>query len=78
MPEITPHVASAIVQLGARTDDPLRDIDDDLRQMAITKLSEADLGSELIESLRVYVPPTRSSALRVFGESLPEGLRLVG
>jgi len=76
--EITPEVASAIVQLGARTDDPLRDIGDDLRRKAIEKLSAAGISDELIESLRRYVPPARADALRIFGESLPEGLRLVG
>lgn len=78
LPEITPHVASAVAQLGARTDDPARDINDNLRLTIITRLSKAGINSELIESLRTYVSPTRSSAIRIFGESLPEGLRLVG
>jgi hypothetical protein len=77
LPQLSTHVASAIVQLGARTNDPLRDIDDDLREAAIIKMSNVGISSELIESLRQYVPPTRTDAVRIFGESLPEGLRLV-
>ncbi len=76
--ELTPDVASAVVQLGARTNDPHRDIDADARWDAMVRLNEAGLAESLIESLREYVPPGRSDAVRIFGESLPEGLRLVG
>jgi len=75
--ELTPDVASAIVQLGARTNDPHRDIDDEARWSALVRLNEVGLAGSLIESLREYVPPGRSDAVRIFGESLPEGLRLV-
>src|SRR5215831_8580390 len=75
--ELTPDVASAIAQLGARTNDPHRDIDDDARWSALVRLNEVGLAGSLIESLREYVPPGRSDAVRIFGESLPEGLRLV-
>jgi hypothetical protein len=78
LPETTPDLASAIVQLGARTEDSARDINDALRGKAIRKLAEARVSDDLIESLRAYVPPAASDALRIFGESLPEGLRLVG
>jgi hypothetical protein len=77
LPETTPDVASAVVQLGARTEDAERDINDALRDKAIAKLARAGIPDDLIESLRAYVPPARSDALRIFGESLPEGLRLV-
>jgi hypothetical protein len=78
LPELTPEVASAVSQLGARTEDPVRDINEDLRQAAIARLSEAGFANELVESLREYVPPARTDSRRIFGESLPEGLRLVG
>ena len=78
LPDLTTHVASAVVQLGARTNDPLRDIEDDLKQKAIAKLEAAAIAPEMIKRLREYVPPTRTDAVRIFGESLPEGLRLVG
>jgi molecular chaperone DnaK (HSP70) len=76
--ELTPDVASAVVQLGARTNDPHRDIDTDIRWEALVKLNEVGLAGSLIESLREYVPPGRNDAVRIFGESLPDGLRLVG
>jgi hypothetical protein len=78
LPEFTPETASAVVQLGSRTDDPFRDIDDDLRQKAIDRLAEAGIGDELSQGLRQHVPPAQADALRIFGESLPEGLRLIG
>jgi hypothetical protein len=78
LPELNSDVASAIVQLGARTNDPHRDVDNDLRWEAMVKLNAAGMADTLIESLREYVPPGRTDALRIFGESLPEGLRLVG
>jgi DNA-K related protein/Hsp70 protein len=75
--ELAPDVASAIVQLGALTGDPHRDIDGDLRWVALVKLNEAGMTEGLLESLREYVPPGRKDAIRIFGESLPEGLRFV-
>jgi DNA-K related protein len=75
--ELTPDVASAIVQLGALTGDPHRDIDGDLRWAALVKLNEAGMTEGLLESLREYVPPGRKDAIRIFGESLPEGLRFI-
>jgi hypothetical protein len=76
--ELTADVASAIVQVGARTNDPGRDISDDLRHRAVARLSVAGTAGELIQGLQEYRPPTRADALRIFGDSLPEGLRLVG
>jgi hypothetical protein len=76
--ELTPDVASAVVQLGARTNDPHRDVEADSRWEAMVRLNEVGLTGALIESLREYVPPGRNDAVRIFGESLPEGLRLVG
>jgi hypothetical protein len=75
--ELTLDASSAIVQLGGRTDDPGRDINDALRERAIAKLVRSGNADEMVESLRTYVPPARADALRIFGESLPEGLRLV-
>jgi hypothetical protein len=76
--EMTPDLASALAQLGARTNDPARDISDELRDTLGKRLSAANMSKDLMESLREYVPPARADALRIFGESLPEGLRLVG
>jgi molecular chaperone DnaK (HSP70) len=76
--DLTPDVASAVVQLGARTNDSHRDVDADARWEAMVRLNEVGLTGAMIESLREYVPPGRNDAVRIFGESLPEGLRLVG
>jgi len=67
-----------VVQLAALANDPLRDVEPQVRQAAIEKLSGVGADDELIQSLRTYVPPTRADAVRIFGESLPEGLRLIG
>ncbi|HEV2763002.1 MAG TPA: hypothetical protein VGV38_08410, partial [Pyrinomonadaceae bacterium] len=78
LPELTTHVASAVAQLAARTDDPLRDVEPEFRESAVERLSAAGAPEEVLESLRTYVPPERADAVRMFGESLPEGLRLLG
>jgi hypothetical protein len=78
LPVFTPEAASAVSTIGARTDDPARDISDDLRQSAIRKLQDSRASEELIRSLREYVPPASTDAFRMFGESLPQGLRLAG
>ena len=78
LPALTSHSAAAVVQLAALANDPLRDVEPQVRQAAIEKLSGVGADDELIQSLRTYVPPTRADAVRIFGESLPEGLRLIG
>ena len=76
--KFTPETAAAIVNLGARTDDRSRDIPEDLRQTALTTFKAAGVSEEHSASLREHVPVDRSDAVRIFGESLPEGLRLLG
>jgi DNA-K related protein/Hsp70 protein len=78
LPEFTQDAALAIIQLAARTDDPARDIDESMREKAIARLIQFGAADEMIEGLRRYVAPARADAQRIFGESLPEGLRLVG
>ena len=78
LPELTAHVATAVSQLAARTDDPLRDVEPSFREEAIRRLQEAGAGEEVLEGMRAYVPRSRAAAVRIFGESLPEGLRLLG
>jgi len=75
--DFTAETASAVVQLGSLTGDHLRDIDEDLRQQAIARLKAAGTSEDASLGLHHYVPPARADALRIFGESLPEGLRLV-
>ena len=78
LPELTPHVATAVSQLAARTDDPLRDLEPDFRREAVRRLAEAGAAEEVLEALRTHVPRSKAAAVRIFGESLPEGLRLLG
>jgi hypothetical protein len=76
--EFTVETASAVVQLGSLTGDHLRDIDQDLRQKAMAHLTATGISDDLSRGLQQYVPPAQADAVRIFGESLPEGLRLVG
>lgn len=67
----------AIVQLARRTGDPLRDINDTVREQAIARLARLGCPEETIQLLSSYVPPERADAVRSFGESLPPGLKII-
>jgi molecular chaperone DnaK (HSP70) len=73
----TAVTGSAVVLIGRRTDDRSRDIDDVIREHAISRLTAIGIGEETIQLLSKYVPPERSDAVRSFGESLPPGLQVV-
>ncbi|HSK09002.1 MAG TPA: hypothetical protein VK911_05455, partial [Vicinamibacterales bacterium] len=73
---ITPERAAAIVQAGALTDDPLRDLPAGLRERAAARLAEAGFADDA-EPLRTAQPTSSRTALQVFGETLPPGLRLL-
>jgi len=73
---ITPEVAAAIIQIGARTGDPARDVARSVADAAVQRLEEAAVDAAAVEALRVPKTPDGAGAARVFGESLPEGLRL--
>jgi len=73
----TTATASAIVLLARRTDDRRRDIDDAIREQAISRLMAIGIAEETIQLLSKYVPPEPADAVRSFGESLPPGLQLV-
>ena len=69
--------ASAIVLIARRTDDRSRDIDDGIREQAISRLMSLGIDDETIQLLLKYVPPEQSDAVHSFGESLPPGLQVV-
>ena len=71
--DINADVALAIAQIGARTGDAARDISDHHAAAAAERLTGHPGVSE---RLREIVPPDRVDTGRIFGESLPEGLRL--
>jgi len=73
----TAATISAILLIARRTDDRSRDIDDGVREQAISRLLALGTGEETIQLLSKYVPSERKDAVRSFGESLPPGLQLV-
>jgi hypothetical protein len=74
---LSPEAQAAIIQMAARTDDAHRDIGDDVRDRALRRLVEAGASPEDIERVTRFVPPAGSDAIRMFGEMLPAGLRLL-
>jgi molecular chaperone DnaK (HSP70) len=73
----TAVTASAIVLIARRIDDRSREIDEPIRQQAISRLLALGSAEETIQLLSKYVPPERVDAVRSFGESLPPGLQLI-
>jgi molecular chaperone DnaK (HSP70) len=77
LPTFTTVTGSAILLIARRTDDRSRDIDDAIRERAISRLIALGTGEETIQVLSKYVPPERADAVLSFGESLPPGLQVV-
>jgi hypothetical protein len=78
--DLSPFTAitgSAIVLIARRTNDRSRDIDDAIREQAISRLMALGMAEESIQLLSKYVPPERADAVRSFGEALPPGLQVV-
>jgi molecular chaperone DnaK (HSP70) len=73
----TAVTGSAVVLIARRTDDRSRDLDDAIREQAISRLLTLGIAEETIQLLSKYVPPDREDAVRSFGESLPPGLQIV-
>jgi hypothetical protein len=75
--EFSTDAASGIVQLCLRTGDRARDVSDAVRQAAINRITAAGLqDNAALQRLENYVVPDRRDVVRIFGESLPKGLRL--
>ena len=73
---MTADVATAVIQIGARTGDIARDVGTAVAEAAYQRLQVTGTDPAALEALRVPHPQDRAGAARVFGESLPEGLRL--
>ena len=73
----TAVTGSAIVLIARRTDDRSRDIDDAIREQAISRLMALGIAENTTQLLSKYVPPEQADAVRSFGESLPPGLEVV-
>jgi len=77
LPTFTSATSAAILLIARRTDDRSRDIDDAVRELAISRLAALGTPEDTIQLLSKYVPPERGDAVRSFGESLPSGLQLL-
>jgi len=75
-PSLSEDAAAAVVQLGAFTGDAARDVPEDMRREAAVRLGKDGHPSRATVRLLEPTGPARADAERLFGESLPEGLRL--
>ena len=74
--ELTADAASAIAQIGARTDDPARDVSESIAAAAAARLLAAGWESAAEKLTAVVATTTARSRARV-RRDLPEGLSLV-
>jgi hypothetical protein len=72
----TAELFAAIVQIGALTGDPLRNLDEHVFDTARQRLREAGVDPDAARPLYEVVAATFADTSRAFGESLPNGLRL--
>jgi hypothetical protein len=72
----TLEVFAAIVQIGALTGDPLRDLDELVLDAARQRLRDAGVEPDQARPLYEVVAATFADTSRAFGEPLPNGLRL--
>jgi hypothetical protein len=73
--EMTAERAECIAHIGARTGDPARDVSEAVADAAIAKLTAGGFG-DAAEPLRGVAEGSAVESGRLFGEALPEGLRL--
>jgi hypothetical protein len=66
----------AVVQLARRTDDRYRDLPNDLRELAIDRLTANDAAEHAIQLVRDGGELDSEEQDRIFGEALPSGLRI--
>jgi molecular chaperone DnaK (HSP70) len=64
----------AIAQLARKTDDRIRDIDEDLRTRIIDRFSEYEWSKHFIRQIKEVVSLEWEEEKKIFGESLPVGL----
>ena len=74
---LSPDIAATAVQIAARTGDPALDVDEDLGREVYDRVVASGVLPEPPIRLIEVRPPSESERVRAFGESLPEGLRLV-
>ncbi|WP_261535062.1 Hsp70 family protein [Burkholderia multivorans] len=70
--------AFAAAQIAQLTGDRERDLPDDTRDAVIRRLSAANVSQTWIDRVREVVAFDEADTVRVFGETLPAGLKLLG
>ena len=71
------ELAFALAQLARRSGNRARDVDDAVRARVLAVLAAARAPEETVRSVREVVVASAEEESRIFGESLPAGLRLV-
>jgi hypothetical protein len=66
----------AVAEIAARTDDPARDISDDVREATLRWFEKSGAPSDVVRMVRESIATQRSMPARLYGEPLPLGLRL--
>jgi hypothetical protein len=66
-----------LAQLARRSGDRARDVDDAFRARALAALAEGGAPEETLRSVREVAQASEEEERRIFGDSLPPGLRLV-
>ena len=69
--------AFAIAQLARRSGDRARDVDEPVRAEALRALAGARAPEAMLRSVREVSASGAEEESRIFGESLPAGLRLI-
>jgi molecular chaperone DnaK (HSP70) len=70
-------LAFPLAQLARRSGDRARDVSDEVRADVLAALAAGGAPEETLRAVREVVAATEEEEQRVFGESLPAGLRLV-
>jgi DNA-K related protein/Hsp70 protein len=66
-----------LAQLARRSGDRARDVGDEVRAKVLAALAQGGAAEEAVRAVREVAIPSDEEEQRVFGESLPPGLRLV-
>jgi hypothetical protein len=72
------HAVRAAVQIARMTGDRSRDLSDEVRASVVKRLETAHAPANWITMVSETVELDEADEGRVFGESLPPGLKLIG
>ncbi len=72
-----PEIGFALAQLGRRSGDRVRDVDEAVRARVLAALAETRAPEDMAAMVREVEEASEEEERRIFGESLPPGLRLV-